>query len=135
MAPLTTVVMSSVDHDRGGTASGINNAVARIAGVLAISILGIVMVKSFSSSLNHSLTGGLLPPGILQYVRANEIKLAGPALTSGLDADKTALIRVSISHAFVFGFRGVMLLCAGLPLAGAAVKTAVLVSSCSGGPR
>lgn len=121
VAPLTTVVMSSVDQDRAGTASGINNAVARVAGVLAIAILGIVMVKLFSSSLNRSVAGGLLPTGILQYLQSNEIKLAGLDLPSGLNADTTALIRASISHAFVFGFRCVTLICAGLSLASAAV--------------
>jgi MFS family permease len=126
VAPLTTVVMSSVDQGRGGTASGINNAVARVAGVLALAILGIVMVKSFSFSLNRSLTGGPLPPGILQYVQANEIKLAGLDPPSGLDADKAALIRASISHAFVFGFRSVMLICAGLSLASAAVASLMI---------
>jgi EmrB/QacA subfamily drug resistance transporter len=121
VAPLTTVVMGSVGQDRAGTASGINNAVARVAGILAIAILGIVMVKAFSSSLNRSLTGQLLPPGILQFVRSNEIKLAGLDLPSGLAADTTAVIRASISHAFVSGFRTVMLICAGLSLASAAV--------------
>ena len=120
VAPLTTVVMSSVDQDRAGAASGINNAVARVAGVLAIAILGIVMVKVFSSSLNRSLAGHLLPPGILHYVQSNEIKLAGLDIPSGLDANTTELIRVSISHAFVFGFRSVMLICAGLSFASAA---------------
>jgi EmrB/QacA subfamily drug resistance transporter len=126
VAPLTTVVMSSVGQDRSGTASGINNAVARVAGVLAVAILGIVMVKLFTSSLNRSLAGELLPPGILQYLQSNEIKLAGLDLPSGLDADTTALIRVSISQAFVFGFRIVMSICAGLSLASAAVASLMI---------
>jgi EmrB/QacA subfamily drug resistance transporter len=126
VAPLTTVVMNSVGQDRAGTASGINNAVARVAGVLAIAILGIVMVKVFGSSLNRSLTGRLLPPGLLQYVLSNKIKLAGLDLPSGLDADTTALIRVAISDAFVFGFRTVMLICAGLSLTSAAVASLMI---------
>ncbi|MFZ0736147.1 MAG: MFS transporter [Candidatus Acidiferrales bacterium] len=126
VAPLTTVVMDSVDQDRAGAASGINNAVARVAGVLAVAIFGIVMVKLFSSSLNRSLTGELLPPGILHYVRSNAIRLAGLDPPSGLDADTTALIRVSISHAFVFGFRTVMLICAALSVASAAVASLLI---------
>jgi len=126
VAPLTTVVMNSVGQDRAGAASGINNAVARVAGVLAIAILGIVMVKIFSSSLNRSLAGRLLPPGILQYIQSNEIKLAGLDLPSGLDSATTALIRASISHAFVFGFRTIMLICAGLTLASAAVASLMI---------
>jgi len=71
VAPLTTVVMNSVDKDRVGTASGINNAVARVAGVLAIAVLGIVMVKAFGSRLNNSLAHLVLPPGVLGYLQAN----------------------------------------------------------------
>jgi len=121
VAPLTTVVMNSVGRDRAGIASGINNAVARVAGLLAIAILGIVMVKDFSASLNSSLARQSLPPGILQYVRSNEIKLAGLDLPSGLDAGTAAVIRASISQAFVFGFRAVMLICMCLSLASALV--------------
>src|ERR1700691_5071024 len=58
VAPLTTVVMNSVSKDRVGSASGINNAVARVAGVLAIAIFGIVMVRAFGAELNHSLAHG-----------------------------------------------------------------------------
>ena len=126
VAPLTTVVMSSVGQDRAGTASGVNNAVARVAGVLAIAVFGIVMVRLFSSNLNRNLASASLPPGILQYIRSNEIKLAGLDLPSGLDANTTALVRVSISRAFVFGFRTVMLICAGLSLASAAVASLMI---------
>ena len=129
VAPLTTVVMNSVEQNRAGTASGINNAIARVAGVLAIAIFGIVMVKVFSSSLNRSLAGQLLPPGILQYIQSNEIKLAGLDLPSGLDAETTALIRVSISRAFIFGFRTVVLICAGLSLTSAVVAWLMIPAS------
>jgi len=121
VAPLTTVVMNSVDQDRVGTASGINNAVARVAGVLAIAVLGIVMVNAFSSRLNHSLTHLSLPPGFLAEVKADEIRLAGMQPPAGLDPGAKAALKESIGEAFVFGFRIVMLMCAGLSVASASV--------------
>ena len=132
VAPLTTVVMGSVAQDRAGAASGINNAIARVAGVLAIAVFGIVAVSLFGSSLNRSLAGGKLPPGVLDYLRSNEIKLAGLDVPTGLDADATAIIRASISHAFVFGFRSVMLICAALSAASAAVAS-LMIRSRTGG--
>ena len=126
VAPLTTVVMSSVASNRAGAASGINNAVARVASVLAVAILGIVMVKLFSSALNRGLAGVPLPSDILQHVRSNEIKLAGLDLPGGVDAQTTALLRAAISHAFVFAFRIVMLICAGLCVASAAVAAVMI---------
>jgi predicted MFS family arabinose efflux permease len=125
VAPLTTVVMSSVSQDRAGAASGINNAVARVASLLAIAIFGIVMVRVFSSSLNRTLVGALLPADILQYVQSNEIKLAGINL-SGLEANSMATIREAIAHAFVVGFRTVTLICAGLAVASAAVASLMI---------
>jgi hypothetical protein len=80
----------------------------------------------FSSSLNRSLTGRTLEPGILQYIRANEIKLAGLDLPSDIDVDTRALIRMSLSRAFVFGFRTVMVICAGLSLASAAIALVLI---------
>jgi predicted MFS family arabinose efflux permease len=121
VAPLTTVVMNSVKEDRVGTASGINNAVARVAGVLAIAVLGIVMVKAFSSHLNRSLAGLSLPSYIPQELQANEIKLAGLQAPAGLDPAAYGAINESVGEAFIYGFRIVMLICAGLSLASAAV--------------
>ena len=77
VAPLTTVVMGSVNQDRAGAASGINNAVARVAGVLAIAVFGIVMVSAFRSQLNDALANLTIPPSILHAIQSNEIKLAG----------------------------------------------------------
>jgi MFS family permease len=120
VAPLTTVVMGSVDQDRAGTASGINNAVARVASVLAIAVLGIVIVRAFSYHLNHSLATIAIPPSILHAIQSNEIKLAGLQLPAGLNAGTAALIRSSVSQAFAFSFRLVTLICAGLSMASAA---------------
>jgi len=121
VAPLTTIVMTSAGQDRAGAASGINNAVARVASVLAIAILGIVMVRMFSSSLKQTLSGQALAPGILDYVQANAHKLAGLDLPSDASPGTIAAIRASVSHAFIFAFRIQMFICAGLSLASAAV--------------
>jgi EmrB/QacA subfamily drug resistance transporter len=123
VAPLTTIVMNSVDQDRVGTASGINNAVARVAGVLAIAVLGIVMVNGFSSRLNHSLARVSLPSDTLHEVQANEIKLAGLQVPAGLSPGVEAAIKQAIGEAFVFGFRIVTSICAGLCVASAVVAS------------
>ena len=121
VAPLTTVVMNSVNQNRVGSASGINNAVARVAGVLAIAIFGIVMVKVFASELNRSLAHLSLPPAILTELYADEIKLAGLQVPPGVDSKTGTALKESVNEAFVFGFRIVMLACAGLSLASSAV--------------
>lgn len=121
VAPLTTVVMNSVSRDRVGAASGINNAVARVAGVLAIAVLGIVMVDAFGSRLNHSLALLSLPPDVLQEVQSGEIKLAGLPMPAGITPASKAAIKEAIVEAFVFGFRMVMLICASLSVASSAV--------------
>ncbi len=118
VAPLTTVVMNSVSE---GSASGINNAVARVAGVLAIAIFGIAMAKIFSSQLDHSLVHFSLPPATSEQIHADEIKLAGLRVPAGIDPATAAAIRESVKESFVLGFRIVMLACAALSLASAAV--------------
>jgi predicted MFS family arabinose efflux permease len=121
VAPLTTVVMNSVDQDQVGTASGINNALARVANVLAIAVFGVVMVNVFGSRLNHSLRDMALPPAVLEELEKNETRLAALQAPPDLPSSPTAAIQESLAQAFVFGFRIVMLLCAGLSLISAAV--------------
>jgi EmrB/QacA subfamily drug resistance transporter len=114
VAPLTTVVMNSVGQRHAGAASGINNAVARLAGVLAIAVFGSVMVKTFDSHLEQNLTKLTLPSHIVQDLRSREVELAGLELPKGLDTNEIELIRRAISASFISGFRVVLLCCAGL---------------------
>jgi EmrB/QacA subfamily drug resistance transporter len=134
IAPLTTVVMNSVKQDRVGAASGINNTVARVAGVLSIAILGIVMVKVFSSRLNFSLNHLSLPPSVLQELHAGETKLAALTVPADIDPASQAavIIKQSISKAFICGFRIVMLICAGLSLASSAVAWRMIRTDSNG---
>jgi len=117
VAPLTTVVMGAVERNHAGTASGINNAVARIAGLLAIAILGMVMVGAFRDHMNQSLTQLNMPFDVIQSVRSSATRLAAIAVPAGIDSSAAAEVRVSIDRAFVFGFRLIMLICAGLSAA------------------
>jgi EmrB/QacA subfamily drug resistance transporter len=126
VAPLTTVVMNAVNQDRVGAASGVNNAVARVAGVLAIAVLGIAMVNAFAFRLNHRLAQLSLPTGVLQGLYADEVELAGLQVPAGLNPSMKAAVKESIGEAFVFGFRIVMLICACLSLASAAIAWLVI---------
>jgi EmrB/QacA subfamily drug resistance transporter len=121
VAPLTTVVMNSVGPDHVGTASGINNAVARVAGVLAIAVLGIAMVGAFSARLNRGLAALWLPPGMGQQLQAGEIKLAGLQAPASLNPESRAAIRELVRNSFVFGFRIILWICVGLSMTSAAV--------------
>lgn len=122
VAPLTTVVMDAVDQKRAGTASGVNNAVARVAGLLAIAILGLVMVRTFSNQMDHTLARLDLPAEASRNLQSNEIKLAGMPAPAGLDLRAAAQVRTAIDRAFIFAFRRIMLICAALALASAAVS-------------
>ncbi len=121
VAPLTTVVMGSVNQDHVGTASGINNAVARMAGLLAIAIFGVVMVTAFSGQLNRRLVNVTMPAEVRTGLQSNEIKLAALKPPEGVEPQTGAAIESSIVSSFLFGFRLMMWICAALALTSAAV--------------
>jgi EmrB/QacA subfamily drug resistance transporter len=121
VAPLTTVVMDAVDRDHVGTASGINNAVARVAALLAIAVLGVVMVTEFSAHLNRYLANVAMPADVRTSLQSNEIKLAALKPPEGTEPQTAAAIESAIVAAFVFAFRLTMWICVALALASAAV--------------
>ena len=76
VAPLTTVVMSSIAENYVGVASGVNNAISRIAGLLAVAILGFVMTMIFNQQLEERLKISPLSINVKQEIIAQKNKLA-----------------------------------------------------------
>ena len=119
VAPLTTAVMGSVDSQRSGIASGVNNAVARTAGLLAIAVLGIVAVTTFAAGLDSHLNALALSPRVHAALVAQQNKLVGITLPSGLSSATHAAVQHAINESFVTSFRIIMLIGAALAVASA----------------
>ena len=126
VAPLTTTVMNSVPLNRVGVASGINNAVSRTAGLLAIAIFGIIMLHEFNQALDSRLPGFRLTPFAHRELAQQRDKLAGAELPEELDAKTRDLVRRAIDDSFVKGFRVVMVLSVVLAI-GSAVSALILI--------
>src|SRR5437762_8688028 len=88
VAPLTTTVMNAVTQNRVGIASGVNNAVARGAGLLAIAVLGIIMLHAFNHALGQRSAGWNLPATAWQSLQAQRSKLAGASLPEELESEE-----------------------------------------------
>ncbi len=119
VAPLTTTVMGSVGEDKSGVASGINNAVARTASLLAIAIFGVVMLHAFSRNLSYSLARIDASEDVRRSIYEQRVKLAGLELPSNLDSKVRAQAQQAIAGSFISGFRLIMFISAALALGGA----------------
>jgi Na+/melibiose symporter-like transporter len=119
VAPLTTVVMTSIDSHRAGIASGVNNAVSRTSGLVAIAVMGVVVLIGFNQKLDTRLAGLDLPVQVQEELDEQRINLAGAEVPAGLDAETTQTIKEAIAWSFVDSFRLLMLISAGLALASA----------------
>jgi len=111
VAPLTATVMGSIPQEKSGVGSGVNNAISRIAGLLATAALGLVMVGAYTRSLERT------QPDLAK--NANQL-LAAPYPTNATDQDK-AQLRTKRIAAFEDGFRIVMLLAAALAATSAGI--------------
>jgi len=114
IAPLTTTVMNSVPPHRMGVASGINNTVARAAGLLAIAVFGIVMLDVFGRTLDSRLSMVNVPAEVKQAIKNQRIKLAGIQVPETISPAVREEIRDAINQSFVSGFRTIMLISAAL---------------------
>ena len=126
VAPLTTAVMGTVDQKFAGAASGINNAVARVAGLLAIAVFGILMVNAFGTRLDRQLANLNFPPAARQQLLSNRTRLAAIDPPSGVDPAQTANAKTAIDNSFLFAFRLIAFCCASLAIASAATATLII---------
>ncbi|MEA2597846.1 MAG: hypothetical protein QOF01_4315 [Thermomicrobiales bacterium] len=126
VAPLTTAVMSAVEDRHAGVASGINNAVSRVAGLLAIAVFGIVVATTFRSALDERLGDLNLQPTVRAEIDAQRDRLAAAEPPRDLDPATASAVARAIDDAFVRGFRVVMLLGAGLALASALIAALII---------
>lgn len=139
VAPLTTTVMNAVDDRHSGLASGINNAVSRAGGVLAIAAFSIVMLGTFSSALDEELNELSVSESVRSEIAMSEDQLAGMPTPEELGENQRQFFRNAVGQAFVDGFRMVMFggaliafLSAGL--AAVMVKDGDAVDCGTGGP-
>jgi EmrB/QacA subfamily drug resistance transporter len=119
VAPLTTTVMNAVDRGSAGVASGVNNAVSRVAALLAIAVLGILMTRVFDRELDARLARIAAPAAAVAAVAQQRAKLGAIEVGDDLDAATRAALRGAVDAAFVSGFRRVMGAGAALALAAA----------------
>ncbi len=126
VAPLTTTVMGAVDSSHSGLASGINNAVSRTAGLLAIAALGIVVFAAFNSSLDSHLASISLSPQVRQAFDAQRIKLAGAEIPNGVSNDTRIVLKNTLNESYVAAFRLAMFICAGLAASSALIAFAMI---------
>lgn len=126
VAPLTTTVMNAVSENRAGIASGINNAVSRVAGLLAVAVLGIVMLHTFNAHLDERVATLGLRPEIKQALDEQRPRLAAAEVPPGVEPSQQQTLRSLINESFVAGFRRVTLVSSGLAFL-SAMSAAVLI--------
>ena len=126
VAPLTTTVMNSVRESRAGIASGINNAVSRTAGLLAIAVLGLIMFHAFSNCLDSRLNQLNVTADARAALNNQRMKLAAAELPSGMDPATRDSVKQAIDECFVSGFRRVMICGAALALASSLIAFLII---------
>jgi EmrB/QacA subfamily drug resistance transporter len=121
VAPLTTTVMTSIDDERHtGAASGINNTVARAAGLLAIALFGALAIVIFARDLDGRLARVGVDPATRNAMTSQRLRLAEAAPPHDLPAPVQRRISAEVAAAFVHAFRISMLAGAALAVASAA---------------
>jgi len=126
VAPLVSVVMGSVEPGRAGLASGINNAVSRAAGVLALALMGVFVATVFNRELDRRLEAAEVRPAVVEQLVQERKSLAAARTPRSATPGEARELRMAIDGSFIAAFRLTMLVAAGLA-AGSALVAAVTI--------
>lgn len=141
VAPLTAAVLAGVDESQAGIASGVNNAIARVAGLFGTAAVGAIVAAQFGHSLDTKLRSVPLDrPGRHVVAEAKRLPLGRPP-TGGLPQPEARAITNSANDASVTAFRIGMGISAALVAAGGTIaaigiqnpRRRVSAESCAGG--
>jgi MFS family permease len=119
VAPLTTTVMTAVSDEYSGVASGINNALSRVANVFANAIFGALAVLLFTQALHQRLATVPMQPATRQLVMAQVAELGNAHVPASAPATDKAAIAGAYRSGFIFVYRQIMRLSASLAFLGA----------------
>jgi MFS family permease len=122
VAPLTTTVMGSVSSEQAGVASGINNAVSRTAGLIAIAVFGVIMLHTFGTHLQARLNQLSISDELRRVMYQQRVRLAGMEVPNNLDQGTQKTLQNAISESFQSGFRVLMFLSATLAIGSSVVS-------------
>ena len=95
MAPLTATVLADADEDNAGIASGVNNAIARVAGLVAIAGIGTIIAASYGSSLDAELGSRAADPPVAAAVEEAKKQPLAPVAAEGLPAGARAEVEAA----------------------------------------
>jgi MFS family permease len=116
VAPLTTTVMGSVSEHQAGVASGVNNAVSRVASLLSIAVLGMVAFHVFNVQLERRLDAVHMAGPQKHSVMEQRSRLTQIEPPRGFNTYQQQELKRSIDESFLSAFRWVMFISAGLAL-------------------
>ncbi len=135
VAPLTTTVMGSVDEDHVGVASGVNNAVARTGGLIAIAVLNVLVVSAFNRALDERVAALALPASVSRALAAERPKLAAAQPPAAASTAQRAALQRAIADSYVAAFRLAMLVAAALAFASALSAATIIRKPARGDSR
>jgi EmrB/QacA subfamily drug resistance transporter len=123
VAPLTTTVMESVSSEHSGVASGVNNAVARVAGLIAIAGFGVMISGIFNTRATSEISRLPLSIEARTAVQEQLPKLAGAEISTlpSLTPEQKTEVRAAVDASFTSAFRAAMIVAALLGVAAAIV--------------